>query len=209
MTTIAPSIQRYAVIAQLAQLYSKKGASNLGKTALQKLIYFLQVVHGVDLGYEYTLYTYGPFSTELVADLDTAAQMNLVLAVYDPGIGGYEIKPGESVDALQKQSREFMKTVTPKLEAVFNTFRDSGAKSLELRATIVYVDREARADQVLLDDDTLVSEVHRLKPHFTEQVIREAISELRKIGYLGKGANGKAEKKNRGFWTLKRRRRES
>jgi len=204
-TTLAPSLQRYVVIAQLARLYEKKGGFNLGKTALQKLVYFLQEVHGVPLGYEYTLYTYGPFSTELVADLDTAAAMNYVSPVYDAGLRGYEIKPADGAEALQKQSKDWLKGVAPKLEAVFEAFRGYGAKGLELRATIVYVAREAKADHVVLGDDELVVEVHQLKPHFTEDAIRDAISELREKGYLGAGANGTSTKKSGGFFGLKRR----
>src|SRR5258708_9537102 len=126
--TIAPSIQRYAVIAQLARLYENKGGFNLGKTALQKLIYFLQEVRGVDLGYAYTLYTYGPFSTELVADLDTAAAMNFVRPIYDSGLGGYEIKPGDAADALQKEAKPWLKSIGPELDAVFDAFRNQTAK---------------------------------------------------------------------------------
>jgi hypothetical protein len=202
--TIAPSVQRYAVIAQLARLYQKKGGSNLGKTALQKLIYFLQEVHDVHLGYEYTLYTYGPFSTELVADLDSAAAMNYVRPVYDAGLGGYEIKPSDGADALQKQSKDWLRSVGPKLEAVFDAFRNCGAKGLELRATIVYVAREAKADNVVLDDDALAVQVHQLKPHFPQQVIRDATGELREKGYLG-AVRGGAARKNGFFGRLTKR----
>jgi uncharacterized protein YwgA len=202
---IAPSLQRYVVISQLARLYDKKGELNLGKTALQKLVYFLQEVHGVPLGYEYTLYTYGPFSTELVADLDTAASMDYVRAVYDAGLRGYEIKPAGGAEGLQKQSKDWLREVEPKIEAVFDAFRSYGAKGLELRATIVYVAREAKADKVVLGDDELAGEVHQLKPHFTEQTIRDAISELREKGYLGAEANGTSVKKNDSWFRLKKR----
>ncbi len=203
--SIAPSLQRYAVISQLARLYDKKGGLNLGKTALQKLVYFLQEVHGVPLGYEYTLYTYGPFSTGLVADLDSAAAMNYVRPVYDAELGGYEIKPADGADALQKQSKDWLRSVEPKLEAVFDAFRNYGAKGLELRATIVYVSREAKADNVVLDDDALVVEVHQLKPHFTDQVIRDAIGELREKGYLEGTAPSGGARKNGFFGRLTRR----
>ena len=65
---------QYGLIAELA-LRLKGVSRQFGKTALQKLFYILQEVYRVPLGYDYTLYNYGPYSEELADDLVFLASM--------------------------------------------------------------------------------------------------------------------------------------
>ena len=44
-----------------------------GRTVLQKLVYLLHVLYGVNPGYDFELYTYGPFSSQLLSDLDVVS----------------------------------------------------------------------------------------------------------------------------------------
>jgi uncharacterized protein YwgA len=64
---------RYALIAELAHR-----SDSLGRTSLQKKIYLLQTLFYVNLGYDFTLYTYGPFTSEILSDLDVAEAMGAV-----------------------------------------------------------------------------------------------------------------------------------
>ena len=43
-----------------------------GKTAFMKMAYLLQELYEVPLGYRFSLYTYGPYSAEVLADLEYA-----------------------------------------------------------------------------------------------------------------------------------------
>ena len=63
---------RYALIAELAKRFEPV-SRQFGKTALQKLVYFLQTIYGVDCGYAYEFYSYGPFASQLLNDLDLVA----------------------------------------------------------------------------------------------------------------------------------------
>jgi uncharacterized protein YwgA len=182
--TTAPGQHRYAVIAELAKLYKDKEGWVLGKTALQKLVFFLQEVRGVALGYEYTLHTFGPFSSTLAADLDVANMMDVVDVTYEPSLNGYEIVPGASDPTIERHAKQWLKSVNGHVEAVFKRFGGYGTRALELRATIAYVAKDSVLRERKLTDDRLVNIVHDLKPHFTPEVISAALQELRESEFL-------------------------
>lgn len=62
MASVQQGWARYALIAELAERLRERP---FGRTALQKLTYLLQELHGVDTGYEFPLHTYGPYSSGL------------------------------------------------------------------------------------------------------------------------------------------------
>ena len=85
---------RVAVITELA---SRAPNGFLGRTALMKLCYFLQEVKNVPLGYHFTLYSYGPFDSDVLSSLGTAETLKAISSetVYYAGGYGYQIKKGE------------------------------------------------------------------------------------------------------------------
>jgi uncharacterized protein YwgA len=182
--TKAPWQHRYAVILELAKRYRETEGRVLGKTALQKLVFFLQGVRGIQLGYDYTLYTFGPFSSALAADLDFANMMDVVDVKYDSRVGGYEIVPSTEGPAVEKHAKPWLKSIKSDLEAVYESFAGLGARALELRATIAYVAKDALARQRMLTDDRIVNIVHDLKPHFDVDTISAALDELRAEEFL-------------------------
>ena len=169
-------LERYGLIAELAHRMAKRGFA-FGKTALQKLLFFLQELFGVDTGYEFSLYTYGPFDSTLLSDLDSAAALNGVAVEYH-GQQGYQISPGTENAALRKHAAKLVGKHSKELDAVVAEFGKMWARSLELYATIVYVERDARASGKEPTMDRLVEVVHELKPHFSEEEIKVAIGDL-------------------------------
>ena len=65
-----------------------------GKTVLMKMAYLLQEVYKVPLGYRFTLYTYGPYSSEVLSDLDRSKFREWVNVNYNDNEVGYEITAG-------------------------------------------------------------------------------------------------------------------
>jgi len=169
---------RYALIAEIAQR-----SHSLGRTALQKHLYLLQALFEVDVRYDFTLYTYGPFTSEILSDLDVAEAMGAVSVSFNPsGYGAYVIKPGADYERIQSKAKPFLNTISDKLEKQFNDFGSFTAKELELRATIVYASRElAKAGQ---PSGELLDTVHEIKPGFTREQIESAISDLVNKGYI-------------------------
>src|SRR5580658_9360493 len=99
-------VKRMGVFAELA----RKSRYRFGRTALMKLCYFLQEAKGVPLQYNFSLYTYGPFDSEVLADLQTAEELNILETEFEqyPGGYGYQISPGPSADRVIKQVKEFL-----------------------------------------------------------------------------------------------------
>jgi len=88
--------------------------SNLGRTAIMKLAYLLQTVKGVPLGYDFRLYTYGPFESDVLNDLGTAESLGFIkseMVVFSSGSGyGYEFAPGDKADAVKSRCGNWLTT---------------------------------------------------------------------------------------------------
>ncbi len=174
-------IDRLAVITFLAETFE-----NLGRTALMKYCYFLQVVRGVPLGYRFSLYSYGPFDSEVLADLDTAESMDGVKSsvVYFPGGYGYQIRPGARAEKLTKLGEQFLRAHREDLEWLRREFGGSSPADLELASTLIYSDREAEDDEEELTLGQLAKRVNELKPRYTLAKIEDLAKRLHASGFL-------------------------
>ena len=175
-------LERYGLIAELAHRMAKRGLS-FGKIALEKLVFLVQELYGVDCGYEFSLYTYGPFDSTLLADLDATAALDGVDVEYH-GQQGYQISPGAENEALRKHAATLVGKHSKDLNRVIDEFGTMWARSLELFATIVYVERDARSSDREPAVDYLVEVVHDLKPHFSADEINKAVAWLAERGYV-------------------------
>jgi hypothetical protein len=144
------NINRLAVITSLAQNVDK-----LGRTALMKYCYFLQELRGVPLGYRFSLYSYGPFDSDVLADLDTAESLDGVKSsvVYFLGGYGYKIEPGVRAERLTELGSEFLASHQTDLKWLYNEFGGWSPGELELASTLIYSDRESqeRGETLSLD----------------------------------------------------------
>ncbi|MCP4157284.1 MAG: hypothetical protein GY757_56765 [bacterium] len=171
---------KYALIIELADRLQKK-SPQLGKTVMQKMVYLLQEVFGIDCGYYFEFYTYGPFTSELVHDLDYVEHIGGVkILPVQSQKGGFQISPGEKADILKEKGKAFIEgsKVTSALTTLIDQFGSFGASELELRATIVYVERELkqRGQQPTIAE--VAGVVREAKPKFSPDTIKLAIDEL-------------------------------
>jgi uncharacterized protein YwgA len=172
---------RYGLIAHLAEKMPQDTA--LGRTALMKLIYFLQTVKKVPLGYRFSLYTYGPFDSEVLADLTQVQEQGGVVSktVYYPNGYGYEIRPGEHAADIQAPAKEFLQEHETAIQAVIQEFGKLSPADLELASTLVFASLEAEGK---LSKDELAQRVKQIKPRFTPGQIKEQLESLAASGYL-------------------------
>lgn len=70
------------------------------------------------------------------------------------------------------------------IEEVVKSFGGLSAKQLELRATIVYVVREAKELGISAKTENTAKMVHDLKPHFQISEIKDAINQLNEREYV-------------------------
>src|SRR5579863_9410428 len=93
-----------ARLALIPALASQSSNGYIGRTALMKYMYFLQVLRKVPLGYRFTLYSYGPFDSDVLADVETAESLGVLessVVGYSGGYG-YQIREGRGAEWLQR-----------------------------------------------------------------------------------------------------------
>ncbi len=180
---------RYALIAELAQRLEGKSAQ-FGKTSLQKMVYLLQELENVSTNYKFSLYTHGPFTAQLLGDLDLVEALGAVKIQYVlAGHGGYQISPCSESKAIRDKAAEFLDENRDAIEQVVNEFGGFSAKELELRSTIVYLDREIKRSKKSMDRGGFIGLVKNIKPRFSEEAIEKALVELENQDYVKSCAN--------------------
>lgn len=161
--------QRYALLtAIVCQLDGRM--SQLGKTALQKMVYLLQELGGFDCGYDFEMYTYGPFAKELLCDLDAVNGLDGITVTALGPRDGYRITPSENADRIAgKVDSDTANDLAEKLRPIVEAFAGLQAIDLELLSTIVFVAqrRKSRGRDIVIDL------VMTLKPKFSRSQIQE------------------------------------
>lgn len=172
---------RIAVLARMI-----KASPGLGRTQLMKLCYFLQEMKGVDLGYDFRLFNYGPFDSEVLSDLATTCSQDAVVEkmVFYPRGYGYSITPGPDSDRLCRELEASDAELTSQIDEIVREFGSFGAAELELRSTIFFVDRELANEGEKVPTDTLVERVRQIKPHFDNATILQRVTEMARKAWL-------------------------
>jgi len=167
-------------LALLTALVQQAPTRCLGRTAIVKMVYLLQVVRGVPLGYDFRLYTYGPFDSELLGDLEYAQALKAVeckTVLYSAGYG-YDVTPGPRADAVKSLASRWLAEYQTSINWVVEQFGGWTASQLELFSTIVYVDREFAAQgQSDVSVEEMVHRVREVKPHFSEAQVEDLIQQ--------------------------------
>lgn len=165
---------RVGLIAAMAE---KAPKGPLNRTAVMKCAYLLQTVRGVPLGYHFTLYSYGPYDSDVLEDLDYAEMLRAVEVKRIQYVGGYgyNIRPGAASDRAKQKAAAFLAKYRDHIDWVVRDFGGRTSAELELASTIIYADREAaQASETLAE---LGRRVRDVKPHFDErQILEEARS---------------------------------
>lgn len=161
---------RRALIPVLA---AKSKGGYLGRTALMKYMYLLQILRGVPLGYRFTLYSYGPFDSDVLADLSVAEALEAVeseVELYSGGYG-YRIRAAHNAKWLEKSYEKFLRKYEKDVDWVVRNFGSFSSAELELVGTIIYVDRESRSPNKKMALDQVAKLVHEVKPHFSREKV--------------------------------------
>jgi uncharacterized protein YwgA len=164
----------------------------LGKTAMMKYLFILQDVFKVPLGYDFEIYTYGPYSSEVMGELDFARHqdmLNIDGVIYPNGQSGYEISPSGNFQRAIDNSKEFVSKYLEAINKVIELFGDKSAKELELSTTIIYLYNTYMKNGWECTLEAISANVHDIKPHFDIETIRNEYRHLDRLGLLKKPAN--------------------
>jgi len=165
----------------ILRIVNKK--EDLGKTAVMKMVFILQRVFKMKLGYKFDIYTYGPYAAEVSGDLGILTYEGFVNEnVYEYGkFSGYELSLSERGKSLDVElSPEDEKNIN----RVIELFGDKRAKDLELDSTIIYIRDLNIKNKWSASKEDIVDDVHEIKPHFDASEIAEAYDNLEKDGML-------------------------
>jgi uncharacterized protein YwgA len=180
----SPEPDARAVI--LARLVSKAPGRKLGHTAAMKLLYFLQELKGIDLGYDFRLYGYGPYDEDVFGDLGAAIIRGLLrekTVLYPRGYG-HEISLGPLAERLRNDLDSSEPDTAQAIDEVVAAFGSLGAAELELRSTILFVDRELKRQRLTASLNAIAAQVRAIKPTFSVSAILERVNEFRARGWL-------------------------
>lgn len=170
--------ERLGLLAELAR------QARLGRTALMKILFFLQESRGVPLNYQFSLYSYGPFDSDVLADISSAERLNVLKSttIYYPSGIGYEYSRGSGADSLEDLAEDFVTAHKKDIKWALDHFSHKNAAELELLSTILYIAKYQNPRTV----DKLIEQVELVKPHFSQDQIRSGFNELVGLNVLRK-----------------------
>ncbi len=151
---------------------------DVGKTRVQKIMYFLQAAKGVPTAYGFKMHHYGPFAEAV--ETDTARlRLDQLVEVHPDSLGyGFHIKPGAT-----KPDENWLHIIKPHTQSIRDILEEFGNRptsELELLATLHYVHnltpRPTKVD--------VLQQVKALKPKFHESYIERCYVQLKDLGFL-------------------------
>lgn len=170
------SNQRAAVLTLLIREMGQRG-SWCGETHIQKAVFLLQELVGVDLSLDFVLYRHGPFSFDLRDELSSMeADELLSVVVRQPGYGPAYVPTDFSFTFLER----FPNTVSryhDRVTFVAEEIGDKGVADLERLSTAFYV----ASREGIMDPDERANRVVDLKPHVTLPDARAASAEVYRL----------------------------
>lgn len=161
---------KHALVAYLASQQGGKGT--LGKKAVQKYIHILSSLSGLDVGYEFSFYTYGPFSRELASDLDILDGANAIIVRYNSFDNAYSITPSPTTNLVAQGLPPALKEAA---DRIWEKFSGRTAKELELISTALFVSDE---EGLSMKSPNMTSRIEALKPKYSVAEIKAAQAEL-------------------------------
>lgn len=176
--------KRMSLISKIVEL-----RPSLGKTAMMKFIFILQQVYKVPLGYDYEIYTYGPYSSEVMEDIQLASDYNAIsinTVRFPSGHLGYELKPTEKTKSIVEKEQNFVQNHNDSISAVVRLFGHKTAKELELSSTIIYMYSNYCHNEWDNSIYEIAQSVKNIKPHFDIELIKEEYTQLKNLGILEK-----------------------
>lgn len=171
------TIERIPLIVKMSEI-----TPNIGKTAVMKCIYLLQTIKKVPLGYHFEIYTYGPYSSVVMDEIDYARQCGLINVeslTYPTGQFGYQIKCNESGKETAAKSALVSKYNT-EINEIMSEFGDKKASELELLSTIIFVATVYK----LNGKKEIIDLVGKIKPKFETEYIDEKYEYLKEKDYV-------------------------
>lgn len=160
--------QNEMVLEIIARLTELSGAPC--KKKVQKIIYLLEE-GSVNMGFDYKLHIYGPYSEDLDYTICSLKASNALEITY--GNKGHILKCRNEIEP---------ENITDSMEAVLRNFGRKTPRQLELLTTTLFAERHVDDK----DEESIMHAVKKIKGQkFSFDQIKTAITLLRETGYIG------------------------
>jgi len=166
----------------LAKIASKQ--PGIGKTAMMKCVYLLQTIEDVPFGYEFEIYTYGPFSSSVTDEIDFARQkgyLSISSTVY-PEYVGYNINCGNTGRQALNEENDYQ--YDEAIDSILSVFGSKTARELELLSTILFVSCTYVKNSTNSQRNDICDTVSKIKPRFEMREISNGYDFMQSKGYL-------------------------
>ncbi len=159
--------------------------SYYGYIVVQKIVYFLQEAHNVNLPYNFYFYHFGPYDDSLDTHLRIMKNYGLIDIGIDPKGMGYDIEVKKDAENYIESAKEFIEENKGKVESVLKHFGNYEPKDLELAATIHFVFKNNNQHYKGVElEKVVIEKVQNLKPKFLNPQIEKEYEHLVQIDIL-------------------------
>jgi hypothetical protein len=159
----------------------------IGRTALQKILYFLGV-RGVPLEYRFDLYHYGPFCQDILYDAGLLESLGAIEDSKSGYNGGSKYEAGANLETLLKEHQEIIEKHSSTIDEVIALLAELDATSLEVVATIDYFYRYVSAMELPepRKEEVLKRFFEAKKQHLDKRDgVGNMYDQMQKIGMVG------------------------
>ncbi|MBY0528276.1 MAG: hypothetical protein K2R98_33105 [Gemmataceae bacterium] len=139
------STWEHALLAATAQSAMESGdAVYLGRTALQKILYFLQI-SGVPMRYRFDIYHYGPYCDRITRDVQLLLADDVLRDASQCPEKYSNYRPGSDTEGLLRSHQSTLNQHQATIKKVVRSLLPLQPDHLELMATLNYLYRQIKA----------------------------------------------------------------
>lgn len=131
-----------AYVAAIVRSFDRQHTTYLGRTALQKLVYFSKSL-GVPIPCDFHIYTYGPYSDTITFTVESLLADDVVVDT-SPGKKYSDYRLGEQAEEFFRDADETVRPYEVKIDAVVRALGAFKPEDLELIATLHFLCQRQR-----------------------------------------------------------------
>lgn len=185
MTFLFTETRNHALLALVIREAAKAAKENhgyVGRTAVQKIMYFLNA-KGVPMGYRFDLYHYGPFSDQVISDIDWLVADDVIAEQSQKPEKYSNYAPGEGAEEFLAKFDQTLAPITNQVKETVSLLAPMKPEKLELLATLDYIYRQEKSAGKTPLKQAVVSRLQKVKPDkFTQEDVEQAYDEMIEVG---------------------------
>lgn len=172
-----------AMVIQEAHQIAKQQRGFVGRTAVQKIMYFLKAI-GIPMDYSFDIYHYGPFADEILRDMEWLQADGVITDQSQKPDVYSDYAPAQMIQELLDRHSDSLEPLRGKVRNLVQVLIPLRPERLELLATLDYIYRQERASRARGPwKDSVVERLLQLKGNkFPEKEVEKTYDQMTKAG---------------------------